>query len=30
MKPYLWGDYFWSSSYCCVSCGVATIDKIRE
>lgn len=30
IKPYLWGNHFWSPSYCCVSCGGATIEKIRE
>lgn len=30
IKPYLWGNHFWSPSYWCVSCGVATIKKIRE
>ena len=30
IKPYLWGNHFWSPSYCCVSCGGATIEKIRK
>lgn len=30
IKPYLWGNHFWSPSYCCVSCGGVTIEKIRE
>lgn len=29
-KRYLWGKYFWSSSYCAVSCGGASIDTIRK
>lgn len=30
IKRYLWGKHFWSPSYCCVSCGGATIEKIRK
>lgn len=30
IKRYLWGKHFWSSSYCAVSCGGASIDNIRK
>ena len=30
IKPMLWGNHFWSPSYCVVSCGGASIEVIRE
>jgi len=26
----LWGDHFWSPSYCAVSCGGASLDVIKQ
>lgn len=30
IKTKLWGNHFWSSSYCVVSAGAAALDVIRE
>ena len=30
LKRYLWGEHFWSPSYCAVSCGGAPLDVVRE
>lgn len=30
IRQWLWGRFFWSPSYCCVSCGGASIEKVRE
>lgn len=29
IKNKLWGDHFWSPSYCVVSCGGASLDVVR-
>ena len=29
IKTKLWGDHFWSPSYCVVSCGGASLDVVR-
>jgi putative transposase len=30
IKPMLWGNHFWSPSYCVVSCGGASLDIVKE
>ena len=30
IKPMLWGNHFWSPSYCVVSCGGASLDVVKE
>ena len=30
IKKKLWGDHFWSPSYCVVSCGGASLKVIKE
>lgn len=30
IKNKLWGNHFWSPSYCAVSCGGASLDVIKE
>ena len=30
VRSYLWGKAFWSPSYCCVSCGGASIETVKE
>jgi putative transposase len=30
VKKKLWGDHFWSPSYCAVSCGGAPLDILKE
>lgn len=30
IKPMLWGNHFWSPSYCAVSCGGASLDVVKE
>jgi putative transposase len=30
VKEKLWGDHFWSPSYCIVSCGGAPLEIIKE
>jgi putative transposase len=30
IKPMLWGNHFWSPSYCIVSCGGASLDIVKE
>ena len=29
IKPKLWGDHFWSPSYCVVSCGGAPLEFVK-
>jgi putative transposase len=30
VKKYLWGNRFWSPSYCVVSCGGAPLDMVKQ
>ena len=30
VKTMLWGNHFWSPSYCVVSCGGASLDLVKE
>ncbi len=30
IKPKLWGNHFWSPSYCAVSCGGAPLEIVRR
>jgi len=30
VKNMLWGDHFWSPSYCVVSCGGASLDVVKQ
>ena len=30
IKPKLWGNKFWSPSYCVVSCGGVSLDVIKQ
>lgn len=30
VKTMLWGNHFWSPSYCVVSCGGASLDVVKE
>ncbi len=30
IKTMLWGNHFWSPSYCVVSCGGASLDVVKE
>ena len=30
VKTMLWGNHFWSPSYCVVSCGGVALDVVRE
>ena len=30
IKKFLWGDKFWTHSYCVVSCGGASIDVVKK
>ncbi|MEO5970482.1 MAG: IS200/IS605 family transposase [Bdellovibrionia bacterium] len=30
IKKYLWGNHFWSPSYCVVSCSGASIEVVRK
>lgn len=30
IKPMLWGEHFWSPSYCVVSCGGASLDVVKR
>jgi putative transposase len=30
VKKYLWGNRFWSPSYCVVSCGGAPLDVVKK
>lgn len=30
IRPYLWGNHFWSGSYCCVSVVGATLDVVKQ
>lgn len=30
IKPFLWGNHFWSPSYCCVSVGGATLEIVKK
>ena len=30
IKTMLWGNHFWSPSYCVVSCGGASLDVIKQ
>ena len=30
LKTMLWGNHFWSPSYCVVSCGGVALDVVRE
>uniref|UniRef100_UPI001D170A67 transposase n=1 Tax=Acinetobacter indicus TaxID=756892 RepID=UPI001D170A67 len=30
VKEKLWGNHFWSPSYCAVSCGGASLDVVKK